>query len=81
MAATRKAESDAWFASAPNMDDLLFDSWPDRRLARMLLRLYGAHPDMQLAQVFLLTLLRRLFRGRGLSDAVQTTGKPSATLS
>ncbi|MGH8761932.1 MAG: hypothetical protein ACREUR_01705 [Nitrosospira sp.] len=52
VAATRKAATEAWFASPPNIDDLVFDSWIDRQLARMLLRLFNAHPDMQLAQVF-----------------------------
>jgi hypothetical protein len=52
LAATRKESNSAWFTTIPDMNNLMFDSWPDRRLVRMFLRLYGSHPNQPLAQVF-----------------------------
>lgn len=52
LSATRKAANTTWLASAPSMDNLAFESLPDRQLARMLLRLHGAHPDQPLAEKF-----------------------------
>jgi hypothetical protein len=52
LSATRKAANAAWLASAPSMDNLAFESWPDRQLVRMLLRLHGVHHDQPLAQTF-----------------------------
>jgi hypothetical protein len=49
---TGRAMNSSWYEVAPDIDKLAFETWPERRLARMLLRLFETHPSQQLAQVF-----------------------------
>ena len=52
LVATRQAANAAWPTNYPSLDALTFESWHDRQLAKMLLRLLSKHPEQQYAQHF-----------------------------